>query len=122
MARTFGEIPGEPEGSRYASRQQAHNAGVHRPLQAGISGASLEGADSIVVSGGYEDDHDFGDTIVYTGHGGNDPNTGAQVADQVLERGNAALALNHARGLPVRVIRGASGDPTFSPATGYRYD
>lgn len=75
-----------------------------------------------MVSGGYEDDQDFGDTIVYTGHGGQDANTGAQIADQVLERGNAALALNHARRLPVRVIRGANGDPTFSPGSGYRYD
>src|SRR3954470_11214782 len=110
MARTFGDIPGQPEGSRYASRQEAHEAGVHRPIQAGISGAAAEGADSIVVSGGYEDDQDYGDTIVYTGHGGNDPNSGAQIADQTLDRGNAALALNHQQGLPVRVIRGANGD------------
>src|SRR4051794_13821659 len=122
MARTFGEIPAQPEGTLYASRREAHDAGVHRPLQAGISGAPAEGADSIVVSGGYEDDQDFGDTIVYTGHGGNDPATGAQVADQVLERGNAALAFNHRRGLPVRVIRGAGGEPTLSPSSGYRYD
>ncbi|MDA0160648.1 YDG/SRA domain-containing protein [Solirubrobacter ginsenosidimutans] len=122
MARVFGNIAGQPEGRRYVSRREAHEAGVHKPLQAGISGASAEGADSIVVSGGYEDDQDFGDTIVYTGHGGNDPATGVQVADQVLERGNAALAFNHRRGLPVRVIRGAGGDPTISPETGYRYD
>lgn len=122
MARRFGDIHGQPEGTWYGSRQDAHLAGVHRPLQAGISGAATEGADSIVVSGGYEDDQDFGDTIVYTGHGGNDPTTKKQIADQVLERGNAALALNHRRGLPVRVIRGANGDPTFSPASGYRYD
>ena len=81
MARMFGDIAGQPEGSRYASRQDAHYAAVHRPLQAGISGAAAERADSIVVSGGYEDDQDLGDTIVYTGHGGNDPNTGTQVAD-----------------------------------------
>jgi putative restriction endonuclease len=107
MPRTFGEIPGQSEGSWYSARQDAHDAGVHRPLQAGISGAAADGADSIVVSGGYEDDQDYGDTIVYTGHGGNDPNTGVQVADQVLERGNAALAVNHQRGLRVRVVRGA---------------
>lgn len=106
----------------YASRQEAHDAGVHGPLQAGISGAAAEGADSIVVSGGYEDDQDLGDTIVDTGHGGNDPNTGAQIADQVLERGNAALARNYSERLPVRVIRGTNGEPTFSPKTGYRYD
>jgi hypothetical protein len=122
MTRTFGNIRGHPEESRYGTRREVHDAGVHRPLQAGISGAAADGADSIVVSGGYEDDQDLGDTIVYTGHGGQDASTGAQVADQVLERGNAALALNHARGLPVRVIRGANGDPTFSPRSGYRYD
>lgn len=31
------------------------------------------GADSIVVSGGYPDDADYGDEIIYTGHGGRDP-------------------------------------------------
>jgi putative restriction endonuclease len=32
---------------------------------AGISGAEREGADSIVVSGGYEDDEDCGNTIIW---------------------------------------------------------
>jgi putative restriction endonuclease len=32
----------------------------------------MNGAESIVVSGGYKDDKDFGDVIVYTGHGGQD--------------------------------------------------
>jgi hypothetical protein len=32
----------------------------------------MNGAESIVVSGGYKDDNDFGDVIVYTGHGGQD--------------------------------------------------
>src|SRR5207247_612670 len=66
-------------------------SGVHRPRMAGISGAGQEGADSIVISGGYEDDEDFGDVVVYTGHGGNDPASGRQIADQKLERGNLAL-------------------------------
>ena len=43
---------------------------------AGISGAERDGADSIVVSGGYEDDEDYGNVIVYTGAGGNDPSSG----------------------------------------------
>ena len=122
MARVFGAIAGIAEGTSFVSRREAHDAGVHRPLQAGISGAAAEGADSIVVSGGYEDDEDYGDTIVYTGHGGNDPATGQQIADQTLDRGNAALARNHDEGLLLRVIRGADGDPTFSPTSGYRYD
>jgi hypothetical protein len=54
----------------------------HRQLQAGIAGSAAEGAHSIVVSRGYEDDDDFGDLIIYTGQGGNDPATKRQVADQ----------------------------------------
>jgi putative restriction endonuclease len=89
---------------------------------AGISGAGAEGADSIVVSGGYEDDVDAGDEIVYTGHGGNDPTTHKQIADQTLTVGNLALARSCLDGLPVRVIRGASGDRGYSPPSGFRYD
>lgn len=60
--------------------------------------------------------------IVYTGHGGNDPTTGRQVADQVLERGNLGLAISSDQGFPVRVVRGAGGEPAFSPPSGCRYD
>jgi putative restriction endonuclease len=122
MARIFGEIPGVPPGTSFDSRRALAGAGVHRPLQAGISGAGSEGADSIVVSGGYEDDEDYGDELVYTGHGGNDPQTGQQVGDQQLTAQNLALAVSADRGLPVRVVRGADGDPQYSPASGYRYD
>jgi hypothetical protein len=69
-----------------------------------------------VVSGGYIDDEDFGDELIYTGHGGNDPATKQQIADQELDApGNAGLARSQLDGLPVRVIRGASGDPAYSP-------
>jgi putative restriction endonuclease len=122
MPRTFGSISAVPPGAIFNSRRELADAGVHRPLQAGISGSGAEGADSIVVSGGYEDDADYGDVVVYTGHGGNDPGSGKQVADQILERGNLALARSSDQGLPVRVVRGAGGDPAFSPASGYRYD
>jgi putative restriction endonuclease len=122
VAGIFGAITGVPAGSAFASRREAADSGVHRPLQAGISGGAATGAESIVVSGGYEDDEDHGETIIYTGHGGNDPQTGRQVADQTLTRQNLALAVSADRGLPVRVVRGANGDPQYSPATGYRYD
>jgi putative restriction endonuclease len=120
--RVFGHLPGVPVGSAFANRQALHHAGVHRPLMSGISGAEEEGADSIVVSGGYEDDEDYGHYIVYTGQGGNDPATRQQVADQTLTRGNLALARSSVEGLPVRVIRGAGGDPMHSPPQGFRYD
>jgi putative restriction endonuclease len=120
--RVFGAPPDVPTGAVFGSRADAAQAGVHRPLQAGISGSASEGADSIVVSGGYEDDEDSGEAIIYTGHGGNNPATGQQIADQTLTRQNMALAVSSDRGLPVRVVRGAGGDPTHSPASGYRYD
>lgn len=120
--RQFGHIDGSPIGTIFKDRIEASAAGVHRPRQAGISGSGDQGADSIVVSGGYVDDQDFGDRIIYTGHGGNDSSTKRQIADQKLERGNLALAVSCDQGIPIRVIRGAGGDPTYSPASGYRYD
>jgi E3 ubiquitin-protein ligase UHRF1 len=57
-----------------------------------------EGAYSIVVSGGYEDDDDKGDEFIYTGAGGRDLSGNKRAAeqskDQTLTRDNAALALN----------------------------
>lgn len=119
--RKYGEIPGYPEGSEFKNRRELAAAGVHRPLQAGISGGK-DGADSIVVSGGYPDDEDHGDEIIYTGQGGRDPNTGRQVADQQLTLGNLGLVRSELNRRPVRVIRGAGGDPVYSPARGLRYD
>jgi putative restriction endonuclease len=74
------------------------------------------------LSGGYEDDEDHGDIIVYTGYGGRDPATGKQVSDQPFSMWNRALAYSGLNGLPVRVIRGAGHDSPYSPGTGYSYD
>lgn len=120
--RHFGEIPGYPVGSWFPDRAALAAAGVHPPTMAGISGGAAEGADSIVLSGGYEDDQDFGDVIVYTGHGGNDPETGAQISDQKLTRQNLALVVSCQEGRPVRVSRGARHRSKYSPVTGFRYD
>ncbi|MEU8108309.1 YDG/SRA domain-containing protein [Nonomuraea muscovyensis] len=123
MARIFGHIPGQPVGSTYARRRDLHDARVHRPTIAGISGTGKEGADSIVASGGYVDDEDYGDVIVYTGHGGRDPNTGRQIRDQELsDPGNAGLVRSHHEGLPVRVVRGQNAESPHAPINGYRYD
>ena len=120
--RVFGNVAGYPEGSLFENRAELRAAGVHRHLQAGISGSQTEGAESIVLSGGYEDDQDFGDTIVYTGYGGRNPETGRQTHDQPFTRWNRALAYSRQNGLPVRVIRGSNHDSPYSPATGYSYD
>ena len=122
IRRTFGEVPGQPEGTFYPSRAALSRAGVHRPLRAGICGNAREGAASIVLSGGYEDDEDWGDVILYTGQGGRDEASGRQVAHQTLLRGNEALGRSRALCRPVRVVRGEGLRSRFAPPSGYRYD
>jgi putative restriction endonuclease len=119
----LGEIPGIEVGTVFGSRHEVRSAGVHRALQAGIVGSRNRGAESIVVSGGYEDDEDYGDVIIYTGHGGNDPATRRQSADQSFDApGNAALVTSALTGAPVRVVRGRNSASSTAPVTGYRYD
>ena len=89
----FGNIPNVTVGSEYVSYEELNSVSVHRQTQAGISGSGKEGADSVVVSGGYEDDRDYGDEIIYTGQGGRN-NAGKHVNDQQLTRGNLALVKN----------------------------
>ena len=60
----FGQILGYPVGSRFGSRAELSEAGLHRQTVAGILGSERESANSIVLSGGYEDDQAFGDEIV----------------------------------------------------------
>ncbi|MEW9799349.1 YDG/SRA domain-containing protein [Alteromonas sp. CYL-A6] len=119
--RTFGHIKGVEPGEWFANRKELAKAGVHSPLQAGISGSQNEGADSIVLSGGYEDDEDLGDVIVYTGAGGQDADKRIQVAHQELTRTNLALAKSKLLRLPVRVIRGHEHKHELSPQKGYVY-
>lgn len=98
-------------------------AGVHQVLQQGIAGNRSVGCVSICVNGGYADDEDRGDVILYTGEGGNDAKTKLQVADQALSSsGNAALLKSITTGLPVRVLRGSRAFSEFSPSSGFRYD
>lgn len=120
--RIFGHIEGVDEGQYFANRLELSFSKVHKPIQAGISGSQNEGSDSIVISGGYEDDEDYGNLIIYTGHGGRKGGSTKQVVDQELIRGNLALAQNVKNGMPVRVIRGRDKKSKFSPEEGYRYD
>ena len=78
------------------------------------------GSSSIVISGGYEDDIDNLDYILYTGQGGQDVPGGKQVSDQEFTRGNKGLLLSKEYNLPVRVTRGFQVE--HGPDEGYRYD
>eukprot|EP01114_Cavostelium_apophysatum_P023546 TRINITY_DN8904_c0_g1_i2.p1 TRINITY_DN8904_c0_g1~~TRINITY_DN8904_c0_g1_i2.p1 ORF type:complete len:282 (-),score=29.01 TRINITY_DN8904_c0_g1_i2:150-995(-) len=102
------------------SRQKLCNIGIHRPTQAGIWGNQQYGAISVVISGGYEDDEDEGDTVIYTGSGGME--NGVQTADQVLEKGNKYLHDNCMLKKPIRVTRGYGTHSKYAPVSGYRYD
>jgi putative restriction endonuclease len=84
----------------------------------GISGTKAEGADSIVVSGGYKDDEDYGAEIIYTGAGGNDLGTGRQIDDQTIgQPGNAGLVTSQLMACPFGsfAARGVTR-PTRPPA------
>ena len=122
VSRFFGTPAGVKVGQFFIDRRELHEAFVHRPTQAGISGTKLEGSDSIVISGGYIDDEDNGDYITYSGHGGKDPNSPRQIADQSPNAsGNAGLITSHAQALPVRVVRGRHKGSPFAPPAGYVY-
>ncbi|XP_078657460.1 E3 ubiquitin-protein ligase UHRF1-like [Branchiostoma floridae x Branchiostoma belcheri] len=140
----FGPIPGVPVGTMWKFRVQASEAGVHRPHVSGIHGRETEGAYSIVLSGGYEDDKDDGEEFLYTGSGGRDlsgnKRTAEQSCDQKLTKMNLALARNCAapldtkkgadskdrwqEGKPVRVLRNCKGrkHSKYAPEDGNRYD
>ncbi|OEL30976.1 Histone-lysine N-methyltransferase family member SUVH9 [Dichanthelium oligosanthes] len=111
--RIVGDIPGVHVGDAFYYRAELCVVGLHIAPQAGISyipGRLVnEGhpvATSIVSSGGYLDDKDTGDVLVYTGSGGRQRNGPNHHADQKLERGNLALHNSYLYGVEVRVIRG----------------
>ena len=65
---------------------QASESGVHRPHVAGIHGRESEGAYSIVLSGGYEDDKDEGEEFTYSGSGGRDLSGNKRTAKQSYDQ------------------------------------
>ncbi|OVA02297.1 SET domain [Macleaya cordata] len=111
--RIIGAIPGVYVGDIFFFRMELCMLGLHGQVQAGIdyvpaarctSGEPV--ATSIIVSGGYEDDEDAGDVIIYTGHGGQLRNSSKQSVHQKLDGGNLALERSMFYGIEIRVIRG----------------
>lgn len=114
----FGPIPPEADprglgirvGDCWKDRLDCRQWGAHFPHVAGIAGQSNVGAQSVVLSGGYEDDRDEGEWFLYTGSGGRDLSgnkrtSKVQSFDQEFASMNLALKLSCERGLPVRVVR-----------------
>ncbi|XP_048551062.1 histone-lysine N-methyltransferase family member SUVH9-like [Triticum urartu] len=126
--RIVGAIPGVFVGDVFSYRAELIVVGLHNQTQAGIGfiPANLvsEGhpvATSIVSSGGYLDDHDNGEVLIYTGSGGRPRHGVEHNTDQEFERGNLALAYSHKYGVEVRVIRCHDCD-TSPSAKLYVYD
>uniref|UniRef100_A0A8C3V261 E3 ubiquitin-protein ligase UHRF n=1 Tax=Catharus ustulatus TaxID=91951 RepID=A0A8C3V261_CATUS len=139
----YGPIPGIPVGTTWKFRVQVSEAGVHRPHVGGIHGRSNDGAYSLVLAGGFEDEVDRGDEFTYTGSGGRDLSGNKRIGehsfDQTLTHMNRALALNcdaplddkngaesknWRAGKPVRVVRSSKGRriSKYAPEEGNRYD
>ncbi|PIA40061.1 hypothetical protein AQUCO_02500050v1 [Aquilegia coerulea] len=115
--RIIGSIPGVYIGDVFFFRMELCVIGLHGQAQAGIdyvpisqSSSGEPVATSIIVSGGYEDDEDAGDVIIYTGHGGQSRNSARQCVHQKLEGGNLALERSKFYDIEVRVIRGVKCD------------
>lgn len=125
--RIVGSIPGVCIGDLFFFRMELCVVGLHGQAQAGIdyvpASQSSNGepiATSIIVSGGYEDDEDAGDVIIYTGHGGQDKFS-RQCVHQKLEGGNLALERSMHYGIEVRVIRGIKYEGSVTSKV-YVYD
>lgn len=120
---TFGNPNNILEGTVFNNRYELIEAGLHRSTVRGIDGNGSDGAAAIVMSGGYEDDYDLGEEILYTGEGGNDASSCKQVAHQQWDSpGNAGLLKSLKFNYIVRVIRGWKHNSKFSPKEGYKYD
>ncbi|KAH0992045.1 hypothetical protein GBA52_003528 [Prunus armeniaca] len=133
----FGPIPAEnnPEkktgvlvGETYDGRIECRQWGVHFPMISGIAGQSKHGAQSVILSGGYEDDEDHGEWFLYTGSGGRDLSGNkrtnkAHTFDQKFELRNQALRVSCLQGYPVRVVRSKKEKrSSYAPPAGLRYD
>ncbi|XP_024638477.2 histone-lysine N-methyltransferase, H3 lysine-9 specific SUVH6 [Medicago truncatula] len=105
----LGSVPGVEVGDEFQFRIELNIIGLHRQIQGGIDYVRQKDkilATSIVASGGYADDLDNSDLLIYTGQGGNVTSSDKEPEDQKLERGNLALKNSNEEKNSVRVIRG----------------
>ncbi|CAN4124126.1 unnamed protein product [Withania somnifera] len=122
--RNLGVLVGETWEDRFECRQW----GAHFPHVAGIAGQSDYGAQSVALSGGYEDDEDHGEWFLYTGSGGRDLSGNKrtnklQSFDQKFDKLNEALRVSCLKGYPVRVVRSHKEKrSSYAPDRGVRYD
>ncbi|XP_006293371.2 histone-lysine N-methyltransferase family member SUVH2 [Capsella rubella] len=122
-----GPVAGVEIGDVFFYRMELCVIGLHGQQQAGIDCLTAERsatrepiATSIIVSGGYEDDEDKGDELIYTGHGGQDRHQ-RQCENQRLVGGNLGMERSMQYGIEVRVIRGIKYENSITSKV-YVYD
>ncbi|KAG8379574.1 hypothetical protein BUALT_Bualt07G0103100 [Buddleja alternifolia] len=115
-------------GETWTYRAECRQWGIHYLPVGGISGKAHYGSQSVVISGGYEDDEDHGEWFIYTGSGGRDLSGNKrtnkeQSFDQEFKDVNQALRVSCYKGYPVRVVRSEKDKRSpYAPEKGYRYD
>jgi E3 ubiquitin-protein ligase UHRF1 len=95
-------------GDWWKDRLDCRQWGAHFPHVAGIAGQSNMGAQSVVLSGGYEDDRDEGEWFLYTGSGGRDL-SGNKRTNKARARAGSAHASGDGRGRSAHARRGGAG-------------
>ncbi|TEB35009.1 hypothetical protein FA13DRAFT_1707182 [Coprinellus micaceus] len=133
--KVYGSIPGIEVGTWWETRAGCSADAIHAPWVGGISGSKKDGAHSVALSGGYDDDVDLGYALkahhlansTYTGSGGRDLKgtknapknlrTAPQSSDQTFDNTRSSQTRK-----PVRVIRGYKLRSKYGPSEGYRYD
>ncbi|KAJ3684351.1 hypothetical protein LUZ61_013515 [Rhynchospora tenuis] len=121
--KRVGPVPGVQVGDIFYFRMEMCAVGLHALPMAGIDsmiGRTNPIAIAIVSSGGYDNDDDDVDVMVYTGQGGNSRNEKKR-GDQKLERGNYAMEQSDIWKNPIRVIRSRK-DPFSRSNKVYIYD
>ncbi|KAL8196150.1 hypothetical protein R6Q57_025150 [Mikania cordata] len=128
--KTYGPVPGIEIGDEFQYRVELALVGIHRPFQGGIDFVKMGKefyAVSVVASGGYDNEVDKPDCLMYSGSGGIAKDK--SFVNQKLERGNLALKNNIDLKYPVRVVRGykvvkvgESSDAKPKASTTYIYD
>ncbi|KAL8227447.1 hypothetical protein R6Q57_015031 [Mikania cordata] len=131
--KRFGHLPGIDVGYQFYSRAEMVAIGLHSLWlndidYMGLSYKIMEEfkeytfpiAVAIVLPSQYNDDQDISEDVVYTGQGGNDLMCSThQFKNQEISRGKLALKNSMEQSVPVRVIRGHTGDNHFKI---YTYD
>ncbi|KAJ6852967.1 histone-lysine N-methyltransferase, H3 lysine-9 specific SUVH1-like [Iris pallida] len=128
-AKRVGPVPGIEVGDMFYFRFEMLLVGLHSQVMAGIDRMTAKFGNEedtvaigIVSAGGYENEEEDVDVLIYSGQGGaSGRNDKMIVDDQKLERGNLALerSLHWANG--IRVIRSAK-DPSSPTVKIYIYD